>query len=357
MTIDFKNLFQKALNDERKILRPFFFPSTTNQAKLVTEESYVRLRLARMFLKERRKLFQTKYPVVNALTRFAGLDGIVEVNFVVKPEMAGDSDTSRLDDIVSLDQTLLGPVLYRGGDMELMLGLYAAPADDWAQRFIQLAEGISQLTLNSVVSTAISMTSTIKTAIENALSGDGLDLKLGLDQELKENVWLAPGHLVMIAAPENSIDVANLVIKDGELRTEQGDIYSEHDYLLLEIEVTSQRSDWQTLGYGRLWDDLLNMAANANDIQAVKSSYTTFSGVIMASDDLSWADRTAIVSLAQQRVKAIREVRNSTGFLDGMKDANALLQLEDLLTAVPALPTNSMSTEITADPFTTNWLE
>jgi len=232
MSIDLGTVFKKALKDESKVLRPFFIPSP-NPTKLVTEETYFRLRLSRMFLKNRRELFQTKYPVVNALMRFAGLDGKVEINYVAKPEMAGDGDPSRLDDIVTLDQTLLGPILYRGGDLELMLGLYAAPADDWAQRFISLAEGISQFVPNVALSTAVSVTATIKSSVENALSSDGLDLKLGLDKELEENVWLAPGYLVMISAPDANVDSDALTVKDGELMTADGKVYTDHNYIVL----------------------------------------------------------------------------------------------------------------------------
>lgn len=357
MTINLGEMFKKALKDERKVLRPYFFPtSDANPMQLVTEETYLRLRLARMFLKYRRELFQTKYPVVNTLMRFAGLDGKVEVNFVVKPELAGGSDKGQLDDVVSMDQTLLGPILYRGGDLELMLGLYAAPADDWAQRFIKLAEGVSQLTLNATLTTAIAMANTVKTSIESALGSNELDLKLGLDKELKENVSLAPGYLVMIAAPDENLDVSRLQVKDGELLTQAGSVYSDHDYMVLAIEVSKQRSDWQSLGYGQTWKELLKVAAEADDVQRVKEAYTTFSGAIFASPDLSWADRNAIVALAQQRVKAIRDVRAGSGFLDTLKSATDLLQIEALLEEEPVLPLATETKQTTAELLQTGWI-
>ncbi|NCF66906.1 MAG: hypothetical protein GWP61_13090 [Chloroflexi bacterium] len=357
MPIDLGDMFKKALKDERKLLRPYFFAAEQAEpATLVTEEVYIRLRLARMFLKHRRVLFQTKYPVVNALMRFAGMNGKVEVNFVAKPELAGDSNESRLDDIVTLDQTLLGPVLYRGGDLELMLGLYSAPADDWAKRFISLAEGISQLTLNATLTTAISMASTIKTSIENSMSSDGLDLKLGLDKELKENVWLAPGYLVMIAAPDETIESEALEVKGGELFTRQGAIYTDHDYIVLSIEVTSQRTDWQSLGYGPLWQDLLKTSADADDIETVKSAFVTFSGAILASPDLSWSDRSGIVTLAKQRIKAIREARASTDFLEGLKAADTFLELENLVNEEPVLPTEVDAEQTPESLLETGWI-
>ena len=354
-----RTLFKSALKDESKVLRPFFIPSPT-PTKLVTEETYLRLRLSRMFLKNRRELFQTKYPIVNALMRFAGLDDKMEIITIAKPEMAGDGDASRLDDIVTLDQTLLGPILYRGGDLELMLGLYAAPADDWAQRFISLAEGISQFVPNVALSTAVSVTATIKSSIESALSSDGLDLKMGLDKELEENVWLAPGYLVMISAPDADVDSDALTVKDGELMSGDGKVYTDHNYIVLEIEVTTQRSDWQSLGYGRLWNALLKTAADADDIQTVKDNYSTFSGAIMSSTDLSWANRSAIVTLAQKRVKAIREARTSTDFLDGMKGLGAIIALEgtmdELINADADLTAESATTHTTAELMQTDWI-
>lgn len=328
MDLDFRQLFRNALRDESQVLRPYFFPDEyADPQKLVAGETYLRLRLARMFLRHRRELFTTQYPVLHALIRFAGLDGQIEVHYVARPELAGNGDPRDLDQVVALDQTLLGPILYRGGDLTLVLGLYAAPADDWAQRFIGLAEGISQMTVNATLTAAVSMASTVKQALENTLGQEGLPLKLGVDQELKENVGLAPGYLVMIAAPEDELDRDELVVEEGELLTRQGRIYREHDYIVLALEVSSNRSDWQALGYGRHWQSLLKTAANADDVERVKEAYLTFAGAIMSSEDLSWADRSAIVTLAQKRVQQIRDARAADDFLSGLRGGEPLAAL------------------------------
>jgi hypothetical protein len=357
MTIDLSSLFKKALKDERKILRPHFFPATGSDPNhLVNEETYVRLRLARMHLKDRRVLFQTKYPVVNTSTRFAGREGKVEVQFVARPDLAGNTSRSQLDEIVTLDQTILGPILYRGGDLELMLGLYAAPADDWAKRFISLAEGVSKLTLNVPLTTAISMAGAIKKSLEDSMSGDGLDLKLGLDMELKENITLAPGHLVMINAPDKDIDRSVFQVENGELMS-GGKVYTGHDYIVLAIEVTRSRSDWQALGYGASWKKLLTVAAEADNIELVKTAYLTFSGVIQASDDLSLADRNAILTLAQERITTIRKQRANTGFLDGLETMGLPEELEQLVNAEVTLPESGSPDLPAPDLWRTDWLD
>ena len=356
MSTIISDLFRQALRDERKALRPYFFPTAQAEpVKLVTEESYLRLRLARMFLKNRRELFKTHYPVVNALMRFAGLDGEVEVNFIVQPQLPTNGGGG-LTDIVTLNQTLLGPILYRGGDLKLMIGLYAAPGEDWAQRFIKVAEGVSQLAMNAPLATAISMAGIIKSSVESSLGGNGLDLKLGLDKELTQSAWLTPGHLVMIAAPDETVKPGALKVEDGELRTASGSVYTEHDYMVVAIEVSSQRSDWQSLGYGSGWQKLLKTAAEADDIQTVKDSYTTFSGAILASDDLSWSDRSAIVATAQQRIKAIRDARTGGDFFDGMKGMEALMEIETLVNAEPVLATEPQPAQTAAELLQSDWI-
>lgn len=355
MTNTFRDLFRKALKEEQQILRPYFINDELGAApQLETEETYLRLRLTRMFLRNRREWFKTKYPIVHMLARFAGIEGRVETHFVAQPEIAGNAGTNNLDEIVTLDQTLLGPLLYRGGDLDLLIGLYAAPADDWAQRFIGLAEGVSQLTLNSALTTAISVATTIKSAVETSLVGDGVTLKLGLDKELKANEWLAPGYLVMIAAPDDTIDRNALVVEDGELLTKQGRIYREHDYIVLAIEVTDSRSDWQSLGYGHQWQTLLKTASEADDVQRVKDAYLAFSGAVMSSVDLSWRDRSAIVKLAQKRVKAIRDARTADSFLESLRGGDLQeaawlddIGLEEALEEVSSEPVK---------PFATDWL-
>ena len=68
----------------------------------------------------------------------------------------------------------------------------------------------------------------------------------------------------------------------------------------------------------------------------------------------------AIVSLAQKRVKAIREARTSMDFLDGMKGMDAIIAfeetLDELVTAVPDLAAESASTHTTAELMQTDWI-
>ncbi|MEJ2751991.1 MAG: hypothetical protein P8169_04835, partial [Chloroflexota bacterium] len=100
-------------------------------------------------------------------------------------------------------------------------------------------------------------------------------------------------------------------------------------------------------------------AGEAQDVQSIKDAYLIFSGAIMSSEDLSWADRTAILQQAQERIKAIREARQADDFFDtleGMKGVDDMLEMEKLF-AVPEELTSAETESTPADYLDTDWIE
>lgn len=339
--MDIREFFTNVLTEQGKLFKPRFFPDEASEIQVFElEETYLQIRLLQMFLKQTRELYKTRYPIVHALFRFSGLEGQVEVNQLVTPLAPGQTRSERLNRVISLNQNLLGPILYRGGSVELLIGLYSAPASDWAERFLNLAQEVSALAMQAQLTTAISIAKPIKASVEGLLGANDIDLKLGLNIDLRPNKWLQPGYLAIIDAPANEIQTIELFVDDGALYTRRGP-YDEHDLLLLAVEAYSQRGDWQQLGLGGLWKRLIEIAAMSDSKDAVTERYIQFSGAVMGSEDLSWADRQAICQLAQRRVVGIRKSR-TIDFLAGVKagDADVLEPLmevssSDLMRTIP----------------------
>lgn len=316
----FQDLFDSVLRTEAEVSKAYFFENESSKIRgFELEETYFKLKLSRMFLRHSREFFQTKYPVVHALMRFAGMDEILEVHQVITPSVPGDASTGELKQVIVVDQVLLGPILYRGDSLELLIGLYAAPGDDWAEKFIALAQSVSAIAIQGPVSTAIALAKPVKESIDGLLKTDSLKLKTGLKSTLEKKNWFQPGHLAVISAPANEVDQRSLRVEDGTLvQSGNGQFYEEHDYLLLEIEALDRREDWQRLGFGSLWNRLLELAAEEDDKERVGEKYMQFTGAVLASPDLSWTDRQTIVKLAQDKIARIRELR-STAFLETLR--------------------------------------
>ena len=296
-----------------------FLPTESETSSPVNEDSYVAIQLTRMFLKHSRELYSTKFPVVHAVFRLAGLDGAVEVNRIVSPVVPGARDARQFDRVLTINQLLLGPTLYRGGAIDLQLGLYASPGEDWAQRFLELAQNVSALAIQSSLAVGASLLRPVKQSIDTIIGANRLDLKVGISTQLEPGAWLRNGHLVVIASPDFPVTGADLQVHDGGLFDASG-AYTDRDYIVLEIRVLPNRTDWQYLGLGRHWKQLILTASRAREKKEVEQAYLAFATAVLGNDDLTWTDRQAICSLGKARVVSIREDR-STQFLDGMRSA------------------------------------
>lgn len=320
---------------ENKLFLPYFIPDDAPGIPTVEfEETYVQITLEQMFLKHRRELYKTKYPLLHALVRFAGIEGSLEVGRLIRPSIPGLNDTKYLDRVMTINQNLFGPALYRGGDVELLVGFFAAPANDWAKGFFDLAQEISSVILKGPLTIGISLVKPVKESIEYLFGKNQLVLKMGINAPLRPSDWLKPGHLAIIYKPVKSLSVEDLSVRNSALYSAVGP-YDEHDFILLKIDIDKHRSDWQQLGeLGRLWRNILKTAAKAESQEEVKEAYQQFIGAVYSSD-VSWSDRGAIMAMAQQRIKETRNARE-TGFFKGVRfDPNRITKLDAVMKVSP----------------------
>jgi hypothetical protein len=303
----------------RKLLQPFFIPNEEAPLqKPKVQDSYLGLRMLEINLNSRRVLFQKAIPAFHINSRFVGLQGIEESNFVFKPDNEGGAPEGSLQ----TNQQVFGPLLYRGGNIDLVIGLYAAQMTDWANYFIQLAEDVSRLALNSDLTTMLAISRAVKESVEDLFLSVGTDITLGLSISLQPDFWLAPGYLVMISGSEEDVLIEDLIVEEEQLRHVDGRPFIDKDFILMAIEFSEYRSDWQKLGFGDLWQELLKTAAESDDLQAVKDAYVMFSGAILSSEDLSWSDKRGIIEVSQDRIKAIRDARQNFELLDNLTEAD-----------------------------------
>ena len=95
--------------------------------------------------------------------------------------------------------------------------------------------------------------------------------------------------------------------------------------------------------------------ASSSDDETVRV-WPTLDRAIMSSTDLSWTDRSAIVSLAQKRIIAIRNARASTDFFESIKGLGDLGQIADLVNAAAELPDERDPIQSPGELLNTNWI-
>lgn len=301
-----RDAFEKLLRSQASVIQPRFIPSQ-NEVGCSPEpdDAYVEIRLAQMFLKHSRELYTTFYPSLVALARLAGIGGTRETSGLIRPTIPGDPDPAHLDRVLTLNQSILNPTPYRGGSVDLLIGLCSTPANDWSQRFLEFAHEVSTVAMQAPLAAGVSLAAPLKGAIDRIFGTNELQLRLGLNVALEPDGWLKDGHLAIINAPADDSGVADIAIQNGTLCTAVKP-YDSHDFILLNIRVRKHHDAWQEGELGVSWRHLID-AITASDLEDVAGkSYQRFAAAVCSSAELTWPDKTRICKIARSRIEEVR---------------------------------------------------
>jgi hypothetical protein len=96
---------------------------------------YLRIWLNGLYMENRRVLYQMRCPLAHAACRFNYASGAQDLRLVVG-EGQSDNLAVAVDRAVNLNYPLLGPVPYRGGDVELQIALVAMKKSDYGDQLL-----------------------------------------------------------------------------------------------------------------------------------------------------------------------------------------------------------------------------
>ncbi len=248
--------------------------------------------------------------VRRGLTRFYGTvhsyasiphlsGGRAEFQVVTSPDRLKNVDPRNLDRVISLEHRLVGPVPYRGGDLELEIGLFSIKSVDLAAPFISLLEDMSKLAGVAFIGTALPFAAPIKTGI-NLLTG-GNDPTI-LETGVAASSWRPEvGYIVVMRAPKSEINVEKLHVhaQDYRLVDLDGRPVGDFPYMVLKVETSPRRDDWYMIpdvseAYSQLRNDL-----RRGVFKAAAESLTVFRLTALNSDDLLEDDANRIVELVE----------------------------------------------------------
>jgi len=237
---------------------------TAGDGALHGSEGYFRVWISRMFLAHDREWFSTRYPSVAAFTSFTFGDQAapVEIAQVAGPEHLKDVDAAHLDRVISVNQIVSPLTPFRGGSVELEVGLLSIEARDDMRRFLNAIGTVSSLLAVPQLSTALTIADKIATGAKELADADGNQLKVGYqntfvgdDDEPGDPAGneLKDRYVAVINAPANDARYApdRLWPKDGGV--EIGDDATDTDpltgvdWLVIWIETRASRDDEDSL--------------------------------------------------------------------------------------------------------------
>jgi len=281
-------------------------PDRLSHARLDPDQGYVSVFLRSMRITNVRKglskFFGTVHSSITVL--HMGEEGKAEFQSVVTPNELKDQDVKHLDRVVARNLRLLGPVPYRGGDLEMEIGLFSIKSADLAAPYLTLLESLASTAGVAYLSAAMPFVGPIKEGIALLTGGsDETVLEIGL------STIFAPaetGHFFVMRAEAGTVDPSSLHLDDAyRLVDESNRPIQDYPYMVLACEVSSRRDDWVTIPeVKRAYDDL-QRAVRSGKLEDAEEAFGVFRRTALTSPDLLFNHAQALVAEVEERMMTV----------------------------------------------------
>lgn len=285
---------------------------------ILPDNVYIRIKLVQMFLGLDRVWTSARAPVVHAFPKFLHHNGYKEVPVVIGPgklkEALGDQPYQRM---VTMNQTVLGPIPYLGGDLDLVLALFAFETKDYADELLDLLDTVSSVVPVTGLSTAITIMRPMEQGLKKMIDAGNLKLQIGVHDTFANPV--NPGVLnplcsqyhCVIARQEEDLDPNRLWLTGRGLRLDEdgkpGNLLKNCDYFVFKIEVLSHR-DWREIEtLGALWNKVQEVVSTGNR-ERIKEAFEQFKWSVLGCGDLLRSDRIRTVMDQKSFIESLFEV-------------------------------------------------
>lgn len=274
-----------------------------------SNNDYVVVKLASMFLKDSRVLWLKLSPLVHATVTLSGRTAPHTETAVIGPTTFGDLAAAPTDRSVILNQRLAGPAVWRGGDLNVAAGLFAVPKDEAATTLLNTVGQLAGLAMPGV-SQGVQIAQVVKTGVEGLIGLGGTKPVLGVKDSLGDpstaptGTEAAPAVLAGIAAAASQVNFQTLWVREGRLYEGNSanalNIYEGHDHLLVTIERGAARQDWRGLPsltpHEAAFDTILRTDnLPRNDAEArLNTVFTSFDGDLTNEENLTDSDKDRI---------------------------------------------------------------
>lgn len=262
----------------------------------VAEQHYLRLWMSELYLRNDRKWFTTRFPLAYSMVGLQYGDQ--------KSEIANVSGRNRFE----ITQADLGrsvlrnypltPLLpFRGGTVELDCGLVSMEATNLLRSFAGVVSDLASKLNVPQLSAVVSIADSIASGVQELLGAGGAQTVLYAHDGYTAET-LASGYTLLSALSQNQLRAERLwITPDGIRQGVDGDSLSTldpEDFMLLRVEVATQRDDWRELVAIRDPFDRALDARITGETDKASMLIRQALGAAIRSADLTRLDRTRV---------------------------------------------------------------
>jgi hypothetical protein len=293
-----RDIFRKRADDwVFARLEPGQVPSTNGGQEIVADAAYISVYLRSARVLDVRKGLRNFYGVVHSKIRLPHRSGSqAEFNVVAVPTSLREVDSKRLDRVIQLDQRLLGPVPYVGGDITMEVGLFSVATADLAGPYLELLEMLSSAAGVASVAAALRFASPITHGI-NLLTAAADDSMLEIGVSRSES-HPKSGWYVVIRASKSEFDVNSLRVdpQDGRLLDADGKPLKEFPYMVLETTAEPARDDWFQIPEISESYKSIQFEYRRGRQEQTEEAITAFCRTVLTCNDLLFCDAERLIT-------------------------------------------------------------
>lgn len=274
--------------------------------------AYFQIRLSEMYLTDKRRWHREVAPATFVYTDFQYGGQSVRRPFFVSnallPEIPLGVEPKTLR-VRFANTSVLGPVPYAGGDVDLFVGLFQTTLVDWRQMTFQVLEKIFGVIGPNPVSAYLDKINTLAGDLLAFLGRGDVTCMLAQRQPLGQHAIPAAGYIAYLRHSEKQIPMEDLQVHEGKLKRKMnGDLhdFDETDYCLIQVQRLESRNDDASMPFHALWKEARQKALAADTVGA-QALMLDCAQQILASSDLTEGDKTRLIAKYQ---KKLHEAKN-----------------------------------------------
>jgi hypothetical protein len=282
------------------------------------DKAYITIKLRSMRVVNVRKGVKKFYGAVHSFVTIGHLGSMkAEFQVLTTPTDLQGIDNANLHKVLCFDKDLLNSVPYRGDGLEIDLGLYSIQAENLADSFLKVLEGMSNAAGVSFVSNAIPFVKPLS---------DGVDLLMGTTQDQILEIGLSTkisnpktGTFVIMRAPKNSVNLSEFRLdKAYRLIDKSGNAIGEYPYIIYSIESSTERQNWYQISELSKAFNAVNEAVREGRVDKIDESFSVFKRIVATSPDIIDADGEKMIQKLEEKiVKFKKTIRRTRGEIEG----------------------------------------
>ncbi len=279
------------------------------------ESAYLSLHLESMRVSAIRLRSQTFYGAVTSTCTVVSRSGSkAELVAVSVPESLRGADPAHLDRVIVGTTPLVDSVPYRGGGLDVELGLFAIPSAFLTGPYLDLLGDIAIIASAFLTPAGALASTALMTPVRK-----GLDLLLGANigaylETGLAHTWQtpAPGHYAVVRGPR----------PDSGFRVGLGNRLENPDgsevrapYMLLKLEAQRERHNWANIPDVSAAYQIIADTARRGDLVASKDALAAFRRVAVFSPDLLASDGQRLTDKVSELVRQAFPATGTSGGL------------------------------------------